>query len=111
MQSAGARRRVCSNISTQKRPGGKMRHGLTSERVGERVCAHVCIEWCYTSEPCVRKETHGGKAVLHSLVFASVSNKGLLTLFGVSQCRPWLLAFFQKQQQKKNILFFFLSFL
>lgn len=83
-----------------------MRHGVTAECVCVRVCVHVCvcIEWCYTSEPSLGKETHGGKAVLHSLVFASESNGGHLTLFGVSQCDPWLLAFTQNQQHK-NILF------
>lgn len=49
------------------------------------LCECVCIKWCYTSEPSVEKATHGGKAVLHSLVFASESNEGHLTLFGVSQ--------------------------
>lgn len=49
---------------------------LPERTVTECVCALwgecICIKWCYTSEPSVgKKKTHGGKAVLHSLVFAS----------------------------------------
>lgn len=44
------------------------------------LCECVCIKWCYTSEPSVEKATHGGKAVLHSLIFVSESNEGHLTL-------------------------------
>ena len=50
--------------------------------------------------------------MLHSLVFASERNGGLLTLFGVSQRRPWLLAFSYKRikKKKKHSLFFFSLF-
>lgn len=44
------------------------------------LCECVCIKWCHTFEPSVEKATHGGKAVLHSLIFVSESNEGHLTL-------------------------------
>lgn len=115
-----ARRKVCPNLSGSLHRGWFDQGGWWGMvwQVNEYVCVCVClwecvcIEWCYTSEPSVgKKETHGRKAVLHSLVFASERNGGLLTLFGVSQRRPWLLAFSYKRIKKKIILFFSFSFL
>lgn len=81
------------------------------------VCVCVCV-WLYVSVHESSGVTHGGEAELHSLVFASESNRGRLNpvwsfflFFFFFPRWSWFLCIFLKTTTTKKKSVFFLSFL